>query len=171
MKLRSATNADAEKIRALVFGILTEYGMHGDPEGMDADLDDIEAGYLARGGMFTILEREDGALIGTIGLYPKSEGVCELRKMYLAREARGQGLGKRLLQEALDQARRLHFRRIELETSSRLVEAIGLYTRYGFRPIATEHICERCDRALALDLDADDAVPPAVSSSVLDIPS
>src|SRR5438132_1247743 len=153
MKIRAATNGDTDKIRELVFGVLAEYGLKGDPDGTDSDLNDIEANYIARGGLFDVVETEDGKVVGTVGIFPKAEGVCELRKMYLLREARGKGLGKQLMERVLEQARVLGFRRIELDTSSRLVEAISLYKRYGFRPIECEHIPARCDQAFALDLD------------------
>jgi putative acetyltransferase len=151
MHLRPATNADAEQARALVFGVLEEYGLRADPEGIDSDLDDLDASYAARGGLFDVLE-EDGRVVGTVGLFPLRDGVCELRKMYLAREARGRGLGRRLLDHALERARELGFRRVELETSSKLVEAIALYRRYGFEPVDGCHQAARCDQSYALDL-------------------
>jgi putative acetyltransferase len=152
VRVRPATNADGDAIRALVFGVLDEYGLKADHEGADADLDDLEESYIARGGLFEVVEDDDGRMIGTVGLYPKADGVCELRKMYLLREKRGRGIGKMLMDRVLDQARRLGFRRIELETAGVLIEAIGLYKRYGFRPIDPERLCARCDEAFALDL-------------------
>ena len=153
MKIRQATNADAEEVKHLVFGVLAEYGLKGDPEGTDADLADIEANYLAPGGLFDVVEADDARIVGSVGLLPRGEGICELRKMYLAREARGRGLGKVLLERALERARALGFRRVELETAGTLVEAINLYTRYGFRPVESAHLAARCDRAFALDLE------------------
>src|SRR5207302_1944231 len=135
MNIRAATNADCENVRELVFGVLAEYGLKGDPEGTDSDLNDIEANYIARGGLFELIETDDGKLMGTAGLFPKTEGICELRKMYLLPQTRGQGLGKQMMERMLAAARALGFRRIELETASPLVEAIGLYTRYGFRRV------------------------------------
>lgn len=152
MNLRSATNQDAAEVRALIFGVLAEYGLCGDPTGTDADLDDIETSYIGRGGLFDVLLGDDGRIVGTVGLYPLEHGVCELRKMYLRAETRGQGLGRRLLDHALDRARALGFRRVVLETNSKLVEAIGLYTRYGFQPVAHDHLASRCDQSYALDL-------------------
>jgi putative acetyltransferase len=152
MELRPATNDDAGVVRELVFRVLAEYGLSGDPGGTDADLDDLAGSYSARGGLFDVLE-DGGRIVGTVGLYPLREGVCELRKMYLLPEARGRGQGRRLLDHALAEARRLGFRRVELETSSRLLVAIALYTRYGFEPVASCHLASRCDQAYALDLE------------------
>ena len=155
MNIRSATNADADAdaVRRLVWAVLEEYGLVAEHEGVDADLDDIEGNYMQRGGLFEVLEDETGTLIGTVGLYPHGDGVCELRKMYLLPSARGRGLGKKIMDRILVEARRLGFRRIELETAGALVEAIGLYERYGFKAINPDRVCARCDRAYALDLE------------------
>ncbi|UCD48552.1 MAG: GNAT family N-acetyltransferase [Phycisphaerales bacterium] len=151
-RLREATNADCEAVRDLVFTVLAEYGLKPDPGSTDADLSDIEQSYLARGGTFRILESSDGSVIGAYGLYPMEDRACELRKMYLRRECRGQGLGRRLLDDALAEARRLGFRRVVLETASVLKEAIALYERYGFAPYQPDHLSSRCDQAYLLEL-------------------
>lgn len=150
--IRAATNADRERIAALVFGVLAEYGLRPDPETTDADLKDVEGGYSARGGLFEVVEDEGGNLLGTCGLYPLDAETCELRKMYLARQSRGLGLGKRLLERAVGHARGAGFKTIVLETASVLEEAIRLYTRFGFAPVESEHLAARCDQAYALRL-------------------
>jgi GNAT superfamily N-acetyltransferase len=152
MNIRSARNEDAAAVRHLVFGVLAEYGLNPDPTGTDADLDDIEASYLTSGGIFDLVEDDSGRLIATVGLFPRAPGVVELRKMYVAKDARGQGLGKRLLEHAIARARERNFRRIELETAGALVEAIGLYTGRGFTPMETSHLAARCDRAFGMAL-------------------
>ena len=151
-RFRPATNTDCEGVRALVFGVLAEHNLAVDPAQTDRDLFDIEASYPARGGCFELLEDETGDLIGCYGLYPMKDGMCELRKMYLRKDFRGQGLGKAILRRALDQARKLGFRRVELETASVLQEAIALYESFGFRPFLPEHLSSRCDSAMFLDL-------------------
>lgn len=152
MEIRSATNADGPAVRDLLFGVLAEYGLLAEHAGVDADLTDIEANYLSRGGLFDLVFDPGDRLIGMVGLYPREVGVAELRKMYLLKSARGKGLGKMLLERVLTRARELGFRRIELETSSKLVEAIALYKKYGFTPFVPEHIACRCDQAYVLDL-------------------
>jgi len=153
MKIRLATNQDKEQIQQVVFGTLSEYGLKNDPNGTDADLNDIQANYIGCGGTFVVLEDENNKIVGTGGLFYLRHGVCELRKMYLLKETRGKGFGKQMMNYLLAKANELGFKRIELETASVLVEAISLYTRYGFRPITcAEHLASRCDQAYALDL-------------------
>lgn len=152
MEMRRATNEDGDAVRELVFGVLAEFGLTGDREGTDRDLDDIVGNYVDRGGRFDVLVTDDGGIAGCVGLYPLREGVVELRKMYLRPEYRGKGTGRRLLDHALAAAREIGFRRVELETNSRLVEAIRMYERYGFQPVEACHLAARCDATYALDL-------------------
>jgi putative acetyltransferase len=149
--IREARAVDSEKVMELVFSVLEEYGLKPDPAGTDADLKDVEAAYLRRGGKFHVLEI-DGAIVGSAGLYPVSRHECELRKMYLHRSLRGRGIGKLLLKTLLSDARRLGFRRVTLETASVLKEAIALYRSFGFREYSPEHLSARCDQAFFLEL-------------------
>jgi putative acetyltransferase len=148
---RSATNADGDQIQRLVFGILDEYKLSPDINGTDADIADIEANYLGRGGVFEVVENENGTIVGTIGLYPLNETTIELRKMYLHPSIRGQGLGKKLLERIIKRARELGYLRVYLETASVLKPAVHLYESAGFRPVQERHT-PRCDQAYVLEL-------------------
>ena len=152
LTLRPATNRDGEAVRTLVFSVLHEYGLKPDPDGVDADMLDLEASYIERGGSFHVLTDPGGVILGSVGLYPSHDGICELRKMYLVAEARGQGLGKRLLEHALAESKRLGFARIELETASVMKEAIGLYRRYGFQLDTSDRTGNRCNQAYFMEL-------------------
>ncbi len=148
--LRPATPQDEPSVRVLVQSVLDEYGLGFDPTEIDADLEDLEAHYRKRGGRFDVLVNADAKIVGCVGLFPLVQGVCELRKMYLLPEVRGLGWGKKMLEFSLQQARLLGFQRLTLETDSVLKEATQLYTRYGFQPYLSNHLCCRCDTALEL---------------------
>lgn len=150
--IRRASPADAAAIRHVIGGVLAEYGLALDPSGMDSDLADIDANYRRRGGLFEVAVGSDGHLAGCCGVFVLDDKTCELRKMYLLKDARGHGIGGRLLQRALAFARHRGYRRVELETASVLKEAIALYAGAGFVPIKREHLAARCDQAFALDL-------------------
>ena len=152
--IRTATNQDRDKVVALVSGVLSEFGLRLDAAATDADLNDIEESYLRSGGVFEIIEDREGNLLGTVGLFPLDEETCELRKMYFVAAARGAGLGRHVLERAVNHARRRGFKRIVLETASVLQQAIRLYTRFGFVAIESDHLSSRCDQAYVLDLTA-----------------
>ena len=151
ISVRPATNRDCAAIRELVFGILRDYNLELDLSGTDEDLSDIEAHYIRRGGVFEVLEDENGALLGSVGLYPIDAETIELRKMYFARELRGKGFGKMMLQRMIEQSRALGYKKIYLETASVLQEAVGLYEKFGFQPTDEKHT-PRCDKAYVLEI-------------------
>jgi putative acetyltransferase len=149
---RLACNADRGRLAEIVASVLAEYGLRFAPDSTDADLADIDAHYMQRGGIFEIAEDESGQVLGMYGIYPLEHGRCELRKMYFLPAARGLGLGKQALDRAVEHARKLGFDTMVLETSSVLKEAIRLYTRCGFIPFQSDHLASRCDQAYILDL-------------------
>ncbi|MBI3877686.1 MAG: GNAT family N-acetyltransferase [Verrucomicrobia bacterium] len=150
--IRAATNTDCASVQLLVFSVLREYGLTPEPHATDADLADIEANYFQTGGAFWVVQNAAGEIVGSVGLHPEGKGDCEMRKMYLASSVRGRGLGRKLLETAVMRARELGFRRVTLGTASVLKEAVRLYERAGFKPIACDHFPGRCDAAYALDL-------------------
>jgi molybdate transport system substrate-binding protein len=150
--IRPAQAADAAAVRGIVNATLAEYGIAADPAGTDRDLADLDAYYFSRGGGFIVAVAADGRLVGSCGIAPLEGGTWDLRKMYLAPDARGQGLGKRLLARILAFARSRGATRVELETASVLKEAISLYRQAGFKPLERPLAARRCDQAYALDL-------------------
>src|SRR5690242_18803120 len=151
--LRPATNGDRQAVASLVTTVLQEYGLKNEPCGVDADVEDLEFHYTNRGGRFDVLENDNREIIGCVGLYPVDTHCIELRKMYLRKDARGKGFGKKLLDHAVKSAREMGYKRVTLETAAVLKEAIKLYTKYGFAPFVAQHLAKRCDQAFILDLD------------------
>jgi putative acetyltransferase len=152
MKIREATSADGDAIRAIVRETLAEFGFAVEASGADADLAEVPKSYQSRGGSFRVVEDDAGAVVGCGGLYPLAGKTAELRKMYFRPSIRGRGFGRRLLEDLIAEARQREFDRIELETASHLETAIALYQRAGFvQTNAAKHSC-RCDLTFALDL-------------------
>lgn len=151
--IRSATNEDREVITDLIFTILKEYKLKTDPESTDSDLNDIEASYNNRNGIFDLLLNAEGKIIATVGLYNIDSNTCELRKMYLLKSERGKGYGKMLLNHALAKAQELGYKKVILETASVLKEAIALYEKNGFTRYYPEHLSGRCDQAYFLEFN------------------
>ncbi len=149
---RAANNQDIPAIKELIFKVLLEFGLQPDPESTDADLNDIETNYHQNNGVFHVIENPDGEIIGTGGITRDSPTSCELRKMYLAKSTRGLGLGKKMLQQLLFDARKLGYKQVTLETASVLENAIALYKGAGFIPFRPDHLAARCDQAYKLDL-------------------
>lgn len=153
LAVRPARRDELAAIRELVFGIAREHGFEPEPGGCDADVMS-DAEYFAPGAMLAVLVDGSDTVRGMVGVTPRGEGTAELRKLYLAGDLRGRGLGERLLSEAIDFARASGCRRLLLETSSRLASAAALYERRGFRAVAGDTRSCACDRLLELTWDA-----------------
>ena len=152
MNLRPATNADREEVESLIFAILREHGLQPSPDSTDADLADLEGFYSDGSGFFDVLLDDSGTIIGTVAIHRTEEDLCELRKMYLAEEARGLGLGRKLIDHAIDRAHEMGFKQMWLETAHSLGAARRLYESYGFRVFEPPHKSARCDFAMRKDL-------------------
>jgi putative acetyltransferase len=151
--VRPATNIDIPQVKDLVFSVLNEYGLKPNESGKDKDLADIEKNYFSVGGFFGVAEDSNSKkIVGSFGLCPISKEVLELRKMYLAKPVRGQGLGRFMLGTAIAVAKEKKYRKIFLETISPLKEAIALYKQNGFIEIEPAEINDRVDRAFELEL-------------------
>jgi len=77
----------------------------------------------------------DGKPVAGGGLKRDEDGVAEIKRMYVAPEARGKGLGRRLLEALEDAARELGYARIRLDTGPRQAQAQAMYERAGYHPI------------------------------------
>ena len=100
----------------------------------DPTTDDLYQLFSKEDAMYFIAEA-DGEIVGGSGLYPTAglpEGYCELVKLYLLPEMRGQGLGLKLMDKCFQKSIDLGFSHIYLETMPELRNAIGLYEKAGF---------------------------------------
>lgn len=150
-RIRDMRDDERDTVFAIVKSVLQQYGLQVNPEATDKDLSDIKQYYIAKGGCFKVVE-DGGSIVGSYGLFPLSQAICELRKMYLLPEYQGKGLGRLIMDDAIAEARKRQFRDIILETNSVLDKACRLYRRYGFEEYEPEHLSDRCDCAMKLRL-------------------
>jgi putative acetyltransferase len=80
--------------------------------------------------------------VGCVALIPMHDGVYELSKMAVAPEMRGLGIGRRLLEHAIAEARQMGAKSLFLGSNSRLESAVHLYESVGFRHVPAEKIPE-----------------------------
>lgn len=145
-QIRPWQPGDRQAAAQLIGSVLSEYGLGWEPEAADVDVVEVERHYWQPGGEFWVVETE-GRLVGTAGYYPIQRGpkAVEIRKMYLAPAARGQGLGRYLLGQLEAAIQRAGFAEIWIETASVLKEAVGLYESAAYLPTTGVETL-RCDR-------------------------
>lgn len=81
---------------------------------------------------------EDGAVRGVLTLTARSWGVVEITNLAVEAAWQGRGLGRRLLQAAIDSARSAGALRLDIATGNSSLAQLGLYQRMGFRIAAVE---------------------------------
>jgi DNA-binding MarR family transcriptional regulator/GNAT superfamily N-acetyltransferase len=82
-----------------------------------------------------IAERK-GEIVGAVFLVKHSKTVAKLRLLHVESSARGLGIGKRLVDECVQFARRVGYKKITLWTQSILLAARAIYKQAGFRCVA-----------------------------------
>lgn len=78
----------------------------------------------------------DDLPVGCVSLRPLGPGEGEVKRLWVAPDARGQGLARRLMRAIEDQARAMGLTYLKLDTNDALTEAIALYHATGWTEIA-----------------------------------
>jgi putative acetyltransferase len=151
IELRDYQKGDEPEVMNLLKTVLAGYGLKTNPALTDSDILNIEQSYLRNNGAFKVLT-DDKKIIGSFGIFKISTNICELRKMYLYKSYHGQGLGRRMMIDAINVAKCLGYMEMVLETNSRLEEAKRLYEKFGFKEYQPDHLSDRCDYAMKLKL-------------------
>ena len=85
-------------------------------------------------GLF-VVARDEGRVVGCGGVQRITGSTAEIKRMWVHPGWRGAGLGTRLLRHLEDEARRLGYSVVRLDTNGTLTEAVAMYERAGYLPI------------------------------------
>jgi ribosomal protein S18 acetylase RimI-like enzyme len=76
-----------------------------------------------------------GRIRAMIALRAIDGSTCEMKRLYVSPDARGLGLGRALVLRIVDEARKLGYRAMRLDTLPQMGNAQALYAGFGFRDI------------------------------------
>lgn len=142
--LRPIDTRDNPAMAGIIRDVMTEFGAVGPAYSIsDPEVDAMCEAYPPPDSVFYVVERR-GEVLGGGGIAPLKGGdgaTCELQKMYFRPELRGTGMGTRLMNVLLGDARRIGYRQCYLETLDRMEAARRLYLKHGFQPIDSPMGC------------------------------
>ncbi len=133
--IREIEKKDDKKVENIIRTCLIEFGAnHEGTAWADPDLNRFSEVYNTEGNKYWVAEDENGEVVGGVGIgrLEGTKDICELQKMYCLSQARGTGIAHKLIEIALEYARK-YYRRCYLETLHNMIAAQKFYEKHGFK--------------------------------------
>ena len=135
IEIRDIDEKDNEAVKKLIHQVMMEMGADGAGFALhDDEVNNMYDAYRGQMARYFVLKK-DGQVVrggGFAHLKGASDGICELRKMYFYPGCRGLGLGRRLLDQCLFEARIAGYEKMYIETLDSMERARKLYDKFGF---------------------------------------
>jgi putative acetyltransferase len=103
-------------------------------QGFSAELAGLPGDYGPPTGCL-LLALEGSEAEGCVALRKIGDGVCEIKRLFVNSHQRGKGIGRLLTNAVIQEAKRLGYRWMRLDTVPSMTSAIGLYRSLGFEEI------------------------------------
>ena len=104
-------------------------------QNFDQELANLPGDYAPPGGRLLLAELE-GQLAGCIALHKLDDSICEMKRLYVRPQFRGQRLGRILAERIIADARSIGYSRMRLDTVEPVMgAAVAMYRKLGFRQI------------------------------------
>lgn len=132
--IRLIDRRDNLAMASIIRTVMPEFGADGPGFAIhDAEVDAMFEAYQGSKAAYYVVEKE-GVVVGGAGFAPLAGGdadVCELKKMYFLKSARGQGLGQHIVPELAKMAKTAGYAKMYIETLDGMDAAISLYNKLG----------------------------------------
>ena len=140
IQIRTVQPSDNPILAEIIRSTLAEFGAnHPGTVYFDQSTDSLYELFRKDHSAYFVAE-VDRHIVGGGGIFP-TEGLpsdtCEMVKMYLRPEARGQGLGRAIIEQCMDKASYFGYRNIYLETMPELKLALKVYEKFGFEYLSS----------------------------------
>jgi len=122
----------------VIKGLFEEYAdslnFELDFQDFSEELDTLPGKYASPSGSI-LVAKENGETFGCVAVRPLGEEICEMKRLYVKPAHRGRKVGRDLAVAIIEEARRLGYKSMRLDTVVAMKEASALYRSLGFQPI------------------------------------
>jgi putative acetyltransferase len=133
---QAETPAEIDQARALFLEYAQSLGFSLCFQNFEEELAGLPGEYAQPEGRLLLAEYK-GQLAGCVALHRLQPGICEMKRLYLRPQFRGQGLGLALANGIIAEARKIGYQRMRLDTVEPVMkDAVIMYRRLGFQQIA-----------------------------------
>lgn len=133
--IQAETDEQIDEARRLFREYEAWFGLALCFQNFDEEVDNLPGKYAAPDGRL-LLAYADGRLAGSIALRKIEDGVCEMKRLFVRGEFRGQKIGIALIEKLIAEAREIGYGKMRLDTyPPKMEKAVRLYEAYGFSEI------------------------------------
>lgn len=99
------------------------------------ELATLETQFSRPHGVLFLVKNASDEFIGCFAVRDYEHPICELKRMYIKAEARGLGIGRKMLEKSIEISRQLGYEKMRLDTLPSMTKAQSLYSKMGFYDI------------------------------------
>ena len=134
--IQAETPSQITQARELFFEYAQSLGFSLCFQNFDHELAALPGDYAPPEGRLLLAEFA-GQLAGCVALHKLESSICEMKRLYLRPQFRGQGLGHVLADGIIAEARQIGYQRMRLDTVEPVMkDAVAMYRKIGFQDIA-----------------------------------
>jgi len=130
--IEAKRSEELEQVRNLFEEYSNSLFFNLDFQNFEEELANLPGDYVRPTGCL-LLAIYKGQSVGCVGLRMLSDGVCEMKRLYVREQFRGLGFGRALAEAVIEEARKIGYNYMRLDTVPSMDVARALYASVGFK--------------------------------------
>jgi len=130
--LKAESGEELEQVRVLFGEYSNSLAFDLDFQNFEEELANLPGDYIQPAGCL-LLATYKGQPVGCVGLRKPSDGVCEMKRLYVREQFRSLGFGRALAEAVIEEARKIGYNYMRLDTVPSMDVARALYVSLGFK--------------------------------------
>lgn len=126
---------DLLEVKSLFSEYASSLGIDLSFQNFDRELAELPGEYAPPNGCI-LIARKESEIVGCVAMRRISDEICEMKRLYVRPRFRGGGLGNRLAESVIREAKGRGYQKMRLDTLPSMKEALDLYESLGFKQIA-----------------------------------